>query len=102
MATHSSILAWRIPWTEEPGGLQSIEESQTRLKRLSMHEFHYSILHLLSVAAEKVTKGGLDKHGLLDRSPDRTGLTNRIFCQHENIYYRGYQAHVAFEYLKCS
>ena len=24
MATHSSILAWRIPWTEEPGGLQSI------------------------------------------------------------------------------
>jgi len=24
MATHSSILAWRIPWTEEPGGLCSI------------------------------------------------------------------------------
>ena len=24
MATHCSILAWRIPWTEEPGGLQSI------------------------------------------------------------------------------
>ena len=24
MATHSSILTWRIPWTEEPGGLQSI------------------------------------------------------------------------------
>ena len=24
MATHSSILAWRIPWTEEPGGVQSI------------------------------------------------------------------------------
>ena len=23
MATHSSILAWKIPWTEEPGGLQS-------------------------------------------------------------------------------
>ena len=30
MATHSSILAWRIPWTEEPGGLQSMElQSQT-------------------------------------------------------------------------
>ena len=28
MATHSSTLAWRIPWTEEPGGLQS-RESQT-------------------------------------------------------------------------
>ena len=24
VATHSSILAWRIPWTEEPGGLQSV------------------------------------------------------------------------------
>jgi len=24
MATHTSILAWRIPWTEEPGGLQSM------------------------------------------------------------------------------
>ena len=25
MATHSSILAWRNPWTEEPGGLQSLD-----------------------------------------------------------------------------
>ena len=25
LATHSSILAWEIPWTEEPGGLQSME-----------------------------------------------------------------------------
>ena len=25
MATHSSILAWRIPWTEKPGGVQSME-----------------------------------------------------------------------------
>ena len=38
MATHSSILAWRTPWTEESGRLQSIVlESQTRLKQLSMH-----------------------------------------------------------------
>ena len=29
MATHSSILAWRIPWTEEPGGLQSMESQET-------------------------------------------------------------------------
>ena len=28
MATRSSILAWRIPWTEEPGGLQSIESQR--------------------------------------------------------------------------
>ena len=34
---HSSFLAWRIPWTEEPGGLQSMRlQSQTELKLLSM------------------------------------------------------------------
>ena len=33
MAIHSSISAWRIPWTEEPAGLQSMEsQSQTQLK----------------------------------------------------------------------
>ena len=33
MTTHSSVLAWKIPWTEEPGGLQSMEsqKSQTQL-----------------------------------------------------------------------
>ena len=37
MATHSGSLAWRIPWTEEPGGLQSLgSQSQTRLKPVSM------------------------------------------------------------------
>ena len=33
MATHSRILAWRIPWTEEPGGLQSVGS-----KKLDMTE----------------------------------------------------------------
>ena len=37
MASHSSILAWRIPWTEEPGGLQvhGVAKSQTRLSEHS-------------------------------------------------------------------
>ena len=30
MASHSSILAWRIPWTEEPGGLQSMQLQRVR------------------------------------------------------------------------
>ena len=30
MATHSSILAWRIPWIEEPGGLQSMASQRVR------------------------------------------------------------------------
>ena len=37
MATHSSILAWEIPWTEELGRLQSMgsQKSQTQLKQVS-------------------------------------------------------------------
>ena len=31
MATHSSILAWRIPWTEEPAGLHGVAKNQTQL-----------------------------------------------------------------------
>ena len=38
MATHSSIFAWKTPWTEEPGGLQSMgSQSQTWLERLGTH-----------------------------------------------------------------
>ena len=38
MATHSSILVWKIPWTEEPGRLQFTgSQSWTQLKRLSLH-----------------------------------------------------------------
>ena len=46
MATHSSIFAWRSPWTEEPGGLQSIgSHSQTRQTRLSTHACRTCSLH---------------------------------------------------------
>ena len=42
MATHSSILAWRIPWTEEPGRLQPME-SQRVGHNLALSFFLYSI-----------------------------------------------------------
>ena len=45
VATHTSILAWRIPWTEETGRLWTIGlQSQTWLKQLSMH----ACMHALS------------------------------------------------------
>ena len=39
MATHSSTLAWRIPWTEKPGGLQSMgsQESDTTERLSTAH-----------------------------------------------------------------
>ena len=43
MATHSSILTWRIPGTEEPGGLQSMgSQSWTQLKPFSTHAHTYT------------------------------------------------------------
>ena len=48
MATHSSILAWRIPWTEEPGGLQSmgLHRVECDLSNLAlMHAKNYSFSH---------------------------------------------------------
>ena len=43
MATHSSILAWKIPWTEEPGRLQSMELQE------SVTTEHSSIICLMSI-----------------------------------------------------
>ena len=40
VATHSSTLAWKIPWMEEPGRLQSMESLGVRTKRL---HFHFSL-----------------------------------------------------------
>ena len=45
MATHSGILAWRIPWTEEPGGLQSIGLQSVRIDwaTKSTHGTHWFV-----------------------------------------------------------
>ena len=46
MATHSSILAWRIPWMEEPGRLQSMmSHSRTRLSDFTF-TFHFHVLEM--------------------------------------------------------
>ena len=45
MATHSSILDWRIPWTEEPGGLYSPEghKGLDMTDQLSTHSMHMAV-----------------------------------------------------------
>ena len=42
MATHSSILAWRIPWTEEPGGLQSMGLQRVRHDSATEHYHNHT------------------------------------------------------------
>ena len=42
MATHSSILPWRIPWREKPGGLQSIELDKELATTEQFSLFHFS------------------------------------------------------------
>ena len=41
LAPHSSTLAWKIPWTEEPGRLHGVTKSQTRLSDFTF-TFHFS------------------------------------------------------------
>ena len=43
MTTHSSILAWRLPWTEEPGGLQSMGSQRVRHDRNDLAHMHRGI-----------------------------------------------------------
>ena len=49
MASYSCILAWRIPWTEEPGGLQSIGSQRVRHNNVTEHIGVTSVLHACEV-----------------------------------------------------
>ena len=55
MATYSSILAWRIPWTEEPGGLQSMELPETQIR--AAEHTHVNLTQHLSPPQAPTTGG---------------------------------------------
>ena len=54
MATHSGILVWRIPWTEEPGGLQSMRSQRVE---------HLLSLHTVYKAPRKLVWGLVHQRG---------------------------------------
>ena len=54
MATYSSILAWRIPWTEEPGGLQSTGSQRVRHDRATSLTHSLSAIRVVSSAYLKL------------------------------------------------
>ena len=60
MATHSSILAWKIPWTEEPGGLQSMGSQRVRHntctdQRLASELYMFSCFPLICFKSRLMT-----------------------------------------------
>ena len=84
MATHSSVLAWRIPGTAEPGGLPSlgVAQSRTRLKRLSSSSHPFTRVSLSLPSGLSVLKSGktarpVEKRGRRARERPRKGATER-------------------------
>ena len=80
MAPHSSTLAWKIPWMEEPGGLQSMESLRVghdRATSLSLFTFHFHALEkematLSSVLAWRIP-GTAEPSGLPSMGSHRVG-----------------------------
>ena len=76
MAPHSSTLAWKIPWMEEPGGLQGVAKSRTRLSDFTF-TFHFHALEKemathSSVLAWRIP-GTAEPGGLLSVGSHRVG-----------------------------
>jgi hypothetical protein len=83
MATHSSVLAWRIPGTGEPGGLLSygVAQSRTRLKRLRISSSN------ISIDVQLCTSANVNQVSLLEKEQDpmvssaeviRTDVVSRV------------------------
>ena len=61
MATYSNILAWRIPWTEEPGGLQSMGLQRVRHNGMTEHMPTWPVFSHLCASNISTTKSNLAK-----------------------------------------
>ena len=66
MATHSSILAWRIPWTEEPGGLQSMGSQESGMTEMTVAAVAALSLPQLPLSVKSIYKEPIfhDSRGL--------------------------------------
>ena len=82
MATHSSILAWRIPWTKEPGGLWSIRFQRVRHNWLDLSAAA-ATWHVLFSTQGFSTRRNLKVDSVL--SPSRI-LVSRTWCRLMSVY----------------
>ena len=76
MATHSSILAWRIPWTEEPGELLSMWSHRADTnERITLYFTSQDILHHDGNQQGVLLSRGLTSDSLLNRTTEATGVS---------------------------
>ena len=101
MATHSSTLAWRIPWTEEPGGLLSIgshRDQHDRSDLACMHTLENEMATHSSTLAWRIPwteePGGLPSIGLHRVGHDRSDLAaatessvTHVFSAHKILHF---------------
>ena len=84
MATHFSTLAWKIPWTEEPGGLQSM--GSLRVRHDWATSLHFSVSTRSDSAGASLTHPGLETWSSLvsqHTPPSTRGLAQRWACDPE-------------------
>ena len=65
MATHSSILAWEIPWTEELGGLQTMVSQKSDITENSIKHILVYILKLWLLGGESTVRGRVEAERLV-------------------------------------
>ena len=76
MATDSNILAWEIPWTEEPGGLQSMGSQKSQIDLETKQQLHKLcfFLRILPIYEHVLILLNEEKHALKPRSSNYTGV----------------------------
>ena len=99
MVTHSSILAWKIPWTEEPGGLQPMGLLRVRDDSVCVHTHTYdqnqNFIEWALCLADKTTdvlsslpgergekEKGRDREGKQRKGQERGETNDLVFWQH--------------------
>ena len=87
MATHSSILAWKISWTEEPGGLQYMDSKRVRHNWVTEYTYGRTkyllvvYVSILSLGPRIAALGAVNSSASADLTPDKTSKISCHCCR---------------------
>ena len=87
MATHSRILAWEIPWTGEPGGLQSMESQRVGRDLVTNNNNNYTKLNIYHMASKIFKPSTIEKRS---SSLERDCLIHHFHVFHSNFIFPGF------------